>query len=265
MSSAAPASSVPSAAVAPRPLALRTGTVADTGTVRRDSVRAAAWTSTGTVKVQGDVDVDSGDTTGLVSVGGMLSARTFRSRGTLEVVGPTEVRDQITLDGTVHLRASVHAGALEARGSLRCPAEVRVDRGLRMTGTFEAPSVRVGLFELTGSAEVPGDLEAVVSVRARFRGDSRLGTIRARSVVLEGPPTALVPTLFRKVFGGAASVWVGRIEADSVELRAVDVEFVRAKEIVLGPGAHVRCQGKGRKVRNTPLRKETTAVLVKFL
>jgi len=190
-------------------------------------------------KVQGDVDVGTGSTTGLVSIGGKLSAGGFRSRGTLEVVGPTEVRELLTLDGTVHLRAAVHAGTLEARGTLRCPADIRVDRALSVTGTFEAPSAHVGLFDLTGSVEIPGDLEAVVSVHARFRGDSRIGALRARSVRLEGPPTALIPTLFRKVFGGSATVWVGRIEADSVTLRAVDVEFVRSPHIILGPGAHV--------------------------
>src|ERR1700732_1695989 len=33
--------------------------------------------------------------------------------------------------------------------------------------------------------------------------------------------------------------------------------FALSQDIVLGPSAHVQCQGKGRKVRSTPLRKET--------
>jgi integrase len=44
-------------------------------------------------------------------------------------------------------------------------------------------------------------------------------------------------------------------------LRASELLGLRCQDIVLGPGAHVRCQGNGRKVRNTPLRKETAAVL----
>ncbi|MGA8303358.1 MAG: hypothetical protein WA691_00860 [Thermoplasmata archaeon] len=234
-STATPSSALPPASAPPS----RAGAVRDSGTVRRDSLRAATWTSTGLVKVQGDVDVGSGSTSGLVSVGGKLSAGSFRARGTLEVLGPTNVRDQLTLEGTVHLQAAVHAGAVEAKGTFRSPSDVRVDRALSVTGTFEAPSAHVGLFDLTGSAEISGDLEAAVLVRGRFRGNSHLGTIRARSVVLEGPPTALIPTLWRRVFGGSATVEVGRIEADSVSLRAVDVEFVRSPEIVLGPGAHV--------------------------
>jgi cytoskeletal protein CcmA (bactofilin family) len=190
-------------------------------------------------KVQGDLDVGTGSATGLVSVGGKLSADSFRTRGTLEVVGTADVRDQFTLEGTSHLHAAVHAGTLDARGSLRCDADVRVDRVFNVTGTLEAPSAHVGLLELTGTIDLPGDLEALLSVRARFRGDSRIRAIRAKSVVLEGPPTSLIPTLFRKVFGGSARVLVGRVEAESVEIAAVDVEFIHANQIVLGAGSHV--------------------------
>jgi cytoskeletal protein CcmA (bactofilin family) len=207
--------------------------------VRRDSVRAAAWTTSGLAKVQGDVDVDAGATTGFLSVGGKLSAGTFRSRGTFEVVGPMEVRGDLTVDGTVRLQGPVHAGAFRAQGSLQCAAEVRVDRALSIAGAFEAPSARVGLFELHGTAVVPGDVEALAVARARFRGNSEIGSVRARSVVLQGPSTTLIPTLLRAVFGGSAIVRVGRIEAESVELSAVDVDFVRAPQIVLGPGAHI--------------------------
>ena len=48
-------------------------------------------------------------------------------------------------------------------------------------------------------------------------------------------------------------------------LRASELLGLRCQDIVLGPGAHVRCQGKGRKIRNTPLRKETIAVLRSWL
>lgn len=234
----------PSAPSATRPAAApsrppRTGTIRDTGTVRRDSVRATGWTTTGMAKVQGDVDVGVGAASGLVSIAGKLSADAFRARGTLEVVGPTDVRDLLRLDGTVHFQAGVHAGALESQGSLRCAGELRVDRALSAQGVVEAPSAHVGLFELMGSAEIPGDLAATASVRARFHSDSRIGTIRAHRVELHGPPTSLVPTLLRMVFGGSAAVHVDRVEADSVELSAVDVAFVHAREIVLGPGAHV--------------------------
>lgn len=44
-------------------------------------------------------------------------------------------------------------------------------------------------------------------------------------------------------------------------LRAAELVGLRCQDIVLGPGAHVSCHGKGRKARCTPLRKETVAVL----
>ena len=245
------ATSSPTLASLPTALPPRTGTIRDSGTVRRDSVRAASWTTTGMAKVQGDVDVEAGAASGLVSVAGKLTAVTFRARGTLEVVGAAEVRDQLSLEGTVHFGAGLHAGALESRGTLRCAGDLRVDRALSANGLVEAPSVHVGQFELTGSAEVPGDLEATVSVRARFRGDSQIGTIRSKRVELHGPPTSLVPTLLRKVFGGAATVHVDRVEADSVELSAVDVAFVHAREVVLGPGADVTAV-EGTIVRQAP-------------
>jgi translation initiation factor IF-1 len=208
--------------------------------VRRDSVRASGWTSHGLAKVQGDVEVGTGTTVGLLSIGGKLSADTFQSRGTLEVVGFSDVREALTLDGTSHLQSGGHAGTLDARGTLRCGADLRVDRMLTVAGAIEAPSAHAGAFDLTGTVTIPGDVEAVVSVRARFRGDSDIGTIRAKSVRLEGPTPALIPTLLRSVFGGSAVVRVGRVEAESVELSAVDVEFVRGTSIILGPGARVR-------------------------
>jgi site-specific recombinase XerD len=65
--------------------------------------------------------------------------------------------------------------------------------------------------------------------------------------------------------------WSGRRDrallllAVQTGLRASELLGLRCQDIELGPGAHVRCQGKGRKVRNTPLRKETIAVLRNWL
>lgn len=65
--------------------------------------------------------------------------------------------------------------------------------------------------------------------------------------------------------------WSGRRDravlllAIQTGLRASELLGLRCQDIVLGPGAHVRCQGKGRKVRNTPLRKEAIGVLRSWL
>lgn len=61
--------------------------------------------------------------------------------------------------------------------------------------------------------------------------------------------------------------WGGRRDAAlllvAVEtgLRLSELIGLRCEDVVLHPGAHVRCEGKGRKERCTPLRKETAKLL----
>ncbi len=48
-------------------------------------------------------------------------------------------------------------------------------------------------------------------------------------------------------------------------LRVSELTALRVEDIVLGSGAHVRCQGKGRKERCTPLTRQTAAVVRAWL
>ncbi len=63
------------------------------------------------------------------------------------------------------------------------------------------------------------------------------------------------------------SSWVGRrnhamlLLAVQTGLRLSEITALQQKDVVLGHGAHVRCEGKGRKERCTPLAKPTVAVL----
>jgi integrase/recombinase XerD len=63
------------------------------------------------------------------------------------------------------------------------------------------------------------------------------------------------------------SRWTGRRDhallllAVQTGLRCSELIALRLQDVVFGSGAHVRCQGKGRKDRCTPLLKETVAVL----
>jgi site-specific recombinase XerD len=63
------------------------------------------------------------------------------------------------------------------------------------------------------------------------------------------------------------STWAGRrdhallIVALQTGLRASEIVNLRRGDIVSGTGAHVRCEGKGRKQRCTPLRQDTLKVL----
>jgi len=65
--------------------------------------------------------------------------------------------------------------------------------------------------------------------------------------------------------------WAGRRDrallllAVQTGLRAAELLGLRCQDIVLGCGAHVCCLGKGRKLRCTPLRKDTVALLRSWL
>lgn len=67
------------------------------------------------------------------------------------------------------------------------------------------------------------------------------------------------------------STWVGRRDhalltlALQTGLRASELVNLRGGDVVAGAGAHIRCEGKGRKQRCTPLRRETLKVLEAWL
>lgn len=67
------------------------------------------------------------------------------------------------------------------------------------------------------------------------------------------------------------STWVGRRDhailtvALQTGLRASELINLRHCDIVKGAGAHIRCEGKGRKQRSTPLRRETLKILEEWL
>jgi integrase/recombinase XerD len=67
------------------------------------------------------------------------------------------------------------------------------------------------------------------------------------------------------------ATWIGRrdhvmmLVALQTGLRASELVNLRCSDVVTGAGAHVRCEGKGRKQRCTPLRRDTLAVLETWL
>lgn len=67
------------------------------------------------------------------------------------------------------------------------------------------------------------------------------------------------------------STWLGRrdrallLVAVQTGLRVSELIGLNCQDVVLGTGAHVRCLGKGRKQRCTPLRQETTTTLHAWL
>lgn len=67
------------------------------------------------------------------------------------------------------------------------------------------------------------------------------------------------------------STWIGRrnhamlLVATQTGLRLSEITGLRQRDVVLGRGAYVRCEGKGRKERCTPLAKPTVAVLKSWI
>jgi site-specific recombinase XerD len=64
-----------------------------------------------------------------------------------------------------------------------------------------------------------------------------------------------------------ASTWIGRrdcallLVAVQTGLRVSELTGLRRQDVVLGAGAHLRCDGKGRKLRCTPLRRDVVKIL----
>lgn len=67
------------------------------------------------------------------------------------------------------------------------------------------------------------------------------------------------------------TIWIGRrdhallLVGIETGLRVSELIGLGRNDVVLGTGAHVRCEGKGRKERCTPLRKEAVAIMAKWL
>jgi integrase/recombinase XerD len=67
------------------------------------------------------------------------------------------------------------------------------------------------------------------------------------------------------------ATWTGRRDhallllAVQTGLRASELVSLRCGDVVFGTGAHIRCKGKGRKERATPLRRETAKLLATWI
>lgn len=67
------------------------------------------------------------------------------------------------------------------------------------------------------------------------------------------------------------TTWLGRRDrallllAVQTGLRVSEIINLKCKDVILGTGAHVRCEGKGRKERATPLRKDCTSMIRTWL
>jgi cytoskeletal protein CcmA (bactofilin family) len=188
----------------------------------------------GIAKVVGSAEVGAGELDGTVVVGGAFTADQLKAVGALEVRGPLTVAGRFSMHGSLDAGGSVHAGEAVLRGPSRLGGELVVDGTLAVHGTLQAPSVECGVLDLSGTAMIPGAVVAT-SVDADLVADSAIGTIQCRQLRLRGP----VPNIVRRVLGRPPVVTVERVEAESARIEGARVRFVRAREIVLGRGAHV--------------------------
>jgi cytoskeletal protein CcmA (bactofilin family) len=169
-----------------------------------------------------------------LAVGGRLTATRFSSAQVLQVAGPVRVQEQLRLAGFAVLEATLEAGELQSQGSLRVAKDVTVRDHLATTGQFEAGgAVKATTIDARGRVTIPGSVTARI-VDLRLEGHCRIGRIKAETVGIRP----------RSLLGRGTTVKIDRIEAETVDLEAAEVEFVRAPTIRLGRNAHlVRYEG----------------------
>lgn len=76
--------------------------------------------------------------------------------------------------------------------------------------------------------------------------------------------TALLDAPDRSTWGGRRD-YILLLVALQTGLRASELAGLRCGDVVLGIGAHIRCMGKGRKERSTPLRRDTAKAVQTWL
>lgn len=220
------------AAPSPPPLS---GQIIDRGTTRRESVRIETWATDGTAKVLGNVEVKQADLRGFVTIAGTLSAERVLSRGELEVVGALTARGTLEIRGQCRTFADVRAADAGFDGTVHVGGALHVARLLQMRGELEvAGSADAGFFQADGRFEVRGTLRAP-RVVATVRGTSHIGTVEGGDVRFKLPS---LPPILRSILP-SPTLDIDRIEATSVEIEGVTVQYLHADRIVVGRNCHV--------------------------
>jgi len=235
--SAAGPAPIPGPTPAPSTAPARERWLRTVGAGRYPSVLAERWTVQGMAKVTGDADATALEAQGSVSVGGVLRAGNVSIEGSLEVSGTAHIEGRAEIQGPARFDRSVDAGDLEVAGTLQVQGPVVV-RGLaRWAGeTVLHADARCGRLVVEGAIESPGALDAE-SVAIHFDRDSRIETLRAPTITVTRP--AGLPFKLPLIGKDPPTLTVLRMEGSHVELQGTDVEFLRADQIVLGPGCHV--------------------------
>ena len=216
------------------PLPIPGPAIEDRGVSRHESILAPRWSARGLVKVARDATVGDADLRGTVAVGGSLTASTLYLDGRLEVDGSVEVQGPARARGELRAGRVVRAAELDLRGRLDAAESIVSGGRVAVVGALRSRSVAAREAVVDGFVEVPGTV-AAGRIELALTDGSRLGALEAEEVRLSGPR----PSLVGRVLGHAHEVRVGRVEAARAHLEGVEVAFVRAREITLGPDGHV--------------------------
>jgi cytoskeletal protein CcmA (bactofilin family) len=224
---------VPPAAVPPKapPPAPLVGDLQDAGTVRRDGVRARSWSAKGGAKILGDVEVETSELAGIISIRGKVRAQRFHLRGTLDAHGAVDIAGPLEVEGTALLAGPVHAGSLNLKGNGKVGADLRVTGNAAWKGRLEVVGeVTAGTVDFEGSLDASGDLVAP-TITGRLKGSSRVPNIRSTRLTLTRP--GFLPPM------QTGALTVIRIDASEAHLEGVTAEFVKAEHVTVGPGCHI--------------------------
>lgn len=211
----------------------------DHGSVVRESVRAAIWNAAGVAKVTGPVEVDVADLHGTVSVGGTVTAIDLTLHGELDVVGAVRVAHRFSSSGESRLQGGLGAERIDGSGSLDVRGPLTATGALAFDGSVRAPELNAPSVGVAGRLDVPGTV-TVERLELEIGADCALGRLLAASVrVRRHRPMLPIPSWVPFLSHPPPSLRVLRIEATEVDLEGVEVEFLRAERIRLGPGCHV--------------------------
>ena len=237
----APSVSAPPAAVPPPPPLA--GEQVELGAVLRNSVRVGRWVVRGSAKVLGDVEVERAEWNGLVAIRGRIIAGSVASKGTLEVGGSVTTTGALVSAGETTIAGTAQAGSFDGQGLVTIGASMTVPGTARWNGLLQVGGdLTAGATEFEGRFEVEGAV-AVAELHGKLRGTSRAHSVRAdRAIVLRRAGR----------FGGAGTLTVDQIEAQTVEVEGVRAQLVRGQSVVVGPGCEiVRVEGTVRSVHRS--------------
>jgi cytoskeletal protein CcmA (bactofilin family) len=219
------------------PAAPLSGSLRLTGAHRVPNVRVLEWVAKGFTKVVGDIEVDTGNVNGSLTVGGKVVARRLDLSGMSRVDGELRVSEELRARGTLRTGVDVSARTADLGGTVEIGGSLSVDEQLRWSGSLEVGhDVRAGTVLFQGRLAIQGQLVAK-SISGEVDSLSRVGEIEADWIEIRTRNPRF--QLFLLPPAPWHELEVQRIEAAEVHLSGVRVHRLKADRVFLGPDTHV--------------------------